>query len=157
MPIANDADGDSLTFSISNLPPWASFDTGTGSLAGTPGAGDVGTYAAIAISVSDGQASATLPVFSIAVQAAATGSTTLTWVPPTTKTDGTLLDNLAGYRIYWGNSPGTHPNSTTINNPGIATYVVSNLVPGTYYFVVTAFDAAANESVLSNEAVFVVP
>lgn len=66
-PSATDADGDALTFSISNKPSWATFSTTTGSLTGTPAAGDVGSTRNIAISVSDGKTSASLSTFSITV------------------------------------------------------------------------------------------
>ena len=58
------------------------------------------------------------------MQAVATGSATLSWTPPTTNTDGSPLTNLAGYKIYWGTSQGTYPNSVTLNNPGLTSYVV---------------------------------
>ena len=67
-PTATDADGDTLSFSISGKPAWASFSSTTGRLSGTPATG--GSYSNIVISVSDGQASASLPAFSIQVQAA---------------------------------------------------------------------------------------
>ena len=70
-PSASDPDGNPLTFSISNKPSWASFSATTGRLSGTPAASNVGTFANIVISVSDGQASASLQSFSIAVNAAA--------------------------------------------------------------------------------------
>ncbi len=41
-PSANDADGDTLTFTISNRPSWATFNGTTGRLSGTPGASHVG-------------------------------------------------------------------------------------------------------------------
>ena len=66
-PSASDADGDALTFSITNKPAWASFSSASGRLYGTPGSGRVGTYSNIVISVSDGQASASLGPFSIDV------------------------------------------------------------------------------------------
>jgi len=66
-PIAYDADGDSLSFSISNKPGWASFNTSTGTLKGIPGASDAGTTSNIVISVSDGKASAKLSPFNITV------------------------------------------------------------------------------------------
>jgi hypothetical protein len=68
-PTASDPDGDSLVFSISGRPSWATFDTGRGRLYGTPGANDAGTYSDIVISVSDGVASSSLPAFSIVVNA----------------------------------------------------------------------------------------
>jgi len=151
-PTASDADGDALTFSVTNKPAWATFSTTTGRLQGTPSSADVGTTTGVVISVSDGKASASLAAFSLSVQAVALGSATLTWLPPTTNTDGSALTNLAGYRVYWGTSLGNYPNSVAINNPGIATYVVGSLTPATYYFVVTAVNTAGVESVLSNSA-----
>ena len=68
-PEAVDPDGQVLSFSIDNLPGWASFDTLTGELSGTPGDNDVGTFAGIVISVSDGAASISLPAFDITVSA----------------------------------------------------------------------------------------
>jgi len=145
-PDAGDPDGDSLSFSITNKPSWAAFDTGSGRLSGTPQAGDVGSYADIVISVSDGQASASLGAFSITVEAIAMGSVTLSWSPPTENTDGTALTDLAGYRIYWGTTSGSYPNSVSIDNPGVTTYVVENLVPGTYEFVATSYNTSGVES-----------
>ncbi len=145
-PGANDPDGDSLSFSITNRPSWAAFDSATGRLSGTPQAADVGTYADIVISVSDGQASASLAAFTITVEAISTGSVTLSWTPPTENTDGTALTDLAGYRIYWGTTSGSYPNSVTIDNPGVTTYLVENLSPGTYEFVATSYNASGVES-----------
>jgi putative Ig domain-containing protein len=151
-PTASDPDGNMLTFSIANRPAWASFDAATGRLTGTPGAADVGTTTGVVISVSDGAASASLAAFNISVQAVANGSATLSWLPPTTNTDGTPLTNLAGFRVYWGTAPGNYTSSVTIMNPGLATYVVGNLTPSTYYFAVTALNSGGTESVFSNVA-----
>lgn len=67
-PEALDADGDTLRFSISNRPAWASFSSTTGRLSGTPSTGNVDTYSNIVISVNDGHATTLLPSFSIQVQ-----------------------------------------------------------------------------------------
>ena len=151
-PSASDPDGDALTFRVTNKPSWANFSSGTGRLSGTPGPGTAGTYSSIMIKVSDGKAEASLPAFTITVQQAALGSATLSWTPPTTRTDGTPLTDLAGYKIHYGTSQGTYPNKVTIDNPGVTTYVVENLSPATYYFVTTAFDATGGESDYSNVA-----
>jgi hypothetical protein len=151
-PTARDADGNTLTFSIVNKPSWATFNTGTGLLQGTPGAGDVGTTTGIKISVSDGTASASLGAFDLTVLAVAAGSATLTWQPPTENTNGTALTDLAGFKVYWGTTPGNYPSSVTLNNAGLTSYVVQNLTPATYYFVVTAFSRAGAESSFSNPA-----
>ena len=156
-PTAADADGNPLTFSITNRPAWATFSATTGRLQGTPGPADVGTTTGIVIGVSDGTASASLGAFNISVQAVASGSATLSWQPPTTNTDGSPLTNLAGYRVYWGTTAGNYPNSVTINNPGVATYVVESLTPNTYHFAVKAFNSTGVESVFSNGASKTIP
>ncbi len=68
-PVATDPDGNTLTFSVQNMPAWATFDTGTGVLAGSPQSGDAGTFAGIVIEVTDGMQTAALPTFSIDVNA----------------------------------------------------------------------------------------
>jgi hypothetical protein len=146
-PTASDPDGNPLTYSITNA-----FNTATGQLQGTPGAANVGTYSNIVIGVSDGSATASLAAFNIMVVAVANGSATLSWTPPTTNTNGSALTNLAGYRVRWGPAPGNYTNSVTLTNPGLASYVVTNLVSGTHYFVVTAVNSLGVESQFSNVA-----
>lgn len=151
-PSATDPDGNALTFSVTNRPAWASFDAATGRLSGTPSAANVGTYANVRISVTDGVASANLASFSIQVVATAAGSATLNWTPPTQNTDGSPLINLAGYRVYWGTNQGNLSSSVTLNNPGLASYVVEQLTPATWYFALTAINASGVESPFSNLA-----
>jgi hypothetical protein len=94
-----------VTFSIENQPSWASFDTTTGTLSGTPTTSDVGETANITITASNGTTSASIGPFTITVSAPpaapppATGSATLNWDAPTQNTDGTALADLAGYKI----------------------------------------------------------
>jgi len=145
-PSAMDPDGDTLTFRIVNRPSWATFSSATGELSGTPAGSAIGTYANIQISVSDGQATASLPAFGIAVEQSSTGTATLSWEPPTQRTDGTPLTDLAGYRIAYGNTPDRLGQEVTLNNPGVTSYVVENLSQGTWYFAMTAFDASGAES-----------
>jgi hypothetical protein len=156
-PTASDADGDALTFSIVNLPPWATFSATTGRLQGTPTAAHVGTYGNISIRVSDGKTTTSLAAFSISVVAVTNGSATLSWTPPTQNTNGTPLTDLRGYKVYWGTTPGNYPSSVTLNNAGLTSYVVQNLVPGTYYFVVTAVNSVGAESSFSNSASKTIP
>lgn len=88
-PTASDANGDPLTWSIRNKPSWATFSASTGRLSGTPAAANVGSYANVIISVSDGKASASLAAFAIAVQAAANNAPTISGTPATAATVGT--------------------------------------------------------------------
>ncbi len=154
IPTITDPSGGTLTFSIKNAPSWAVFCTATGELSGTPTAADVGTYSNITISVSDGETTAALPSFPIAVTQSANASVTLSWTAPTENTDGTPLTNLAGYWIYYGTSSDAMTQSVQIANPGVVTYVLSNLSPGTWYFSMTAYSTAdvqsANSAVASH-------
>ena len=156
-PTASDPDTDPLTFSIANPPAWATFNTTSGRLLGTPGAGDVGTTSGIVITVSDGELTTALAAFSLTVQAVAMGSATLSWTAPTQNIDGSPLTDLTGYKIYWGPSPSSYPNSVTVDNPGLTRYVVENLVPGTYFFSATALNAAGAESGFAAPATKTIP
>ncbi|MFQ5610302.1 MAG: putative Ig domain-containing protein, partial [Woeseiaceae bacterium] len=104
MPSVSGGTGGTRTFSAQNLPSWASIDSSTGAMTGTPAVGDVGTYPGIVISVSDGQASAAMNAFAVDVVGSSTGSVTVSWTAPTLNADGTPLVDLAGYRIYYGPS-----------------------------------------------------
>ena len=75
--------------------------------------------------------------------------TTLEWLAPTTATDGSPLTHLVGYRIYYGTDVTRLQETIDVRNPGVLTYVVENLTPGTYYFAVTAL-TATGESRRSN-------
>jgi len=152
-PTASDPDGDELTFSISNQPTWASFDADTGTLSGTPTLANVGSHSNIRISVSDGTDSTNLNAFTIDVTQVALGSATLSWSAPTANEDGTSLQDLAGFKIYYGRESGNYTNEIRIDNESITTYLVDNLTPDTYYFVATAFNDAGIESRYSGEAV----
>jgi hypothetical protein len=151
-PTASDPDGQTLTFSITNKPAWATFNSATGALAGTPTSSQVGTYANIVITVSDGSLSASLPAYSIAVADVQTGSATLTWTPPTLNEDGTPLTNLKGYRIYYGTNSASLGMMIDIPNPGVTSAVVENLSPATWYFALKAYNTANVESSMSNIA-----
>lgn len=151
-PVASDPDSNPLTFGIENKPAWATFNTSSGQLTGSPTAADVGTYSAIRIYVSDGTAQASLSTFSITVAALSTGSATLTWDAPTTNTDGSALTDLAGYRLAYGKSQSTLDQSAQIADPNVTTYTVSNLSSGTWYFALYAYSSSGAESTISNVA-----
>ena len=156
-PTAADPNGNPLTFSIQNPPSWASFNTQSGNLSGTPGSGDAGTYSNIIISVSDGTSTASLAAFSIIVTQVANGSATVTWTAPTQNTDGSALTNLAGFNLYYGTSASNLNQSVQIANPGLTTYALGNLAPGAWYFAVNAYTTAGAESALSSIASKTIP
>jgi len=89
-PVGTDANNDTLTYTIQNKPSWLTFTPSTGRLTGTPASADVGTTSGIVITVSDGQASASLPSFNLQVSAAAptNRAPTITGTPATTVNSG---------------------------------------------------------------------
>ncbi len=157
-PIADDPDNLPLplSFSISGQPSWANFDPSTGRLWGTPVSGDERTYSGIGISVWDGIDFASLPDFEIAVVAQTLGSANLSWDAPTKNTDGTDLSDLAGFYIHYGPAVDDYPNVVRIDNPTVTTHLVENLSPGTWIFVVTAFNTSEIESEYSNYASYTI-
>ena len=77
------------------------------------------------------------------------GNATLDWTPPTENSDGSVLTNLAGYTVYYGTSPGSLTQSVKVTNPGLATYTMTNLPAGTWYFAVTSYSSTGVESARS--------
>lgn len=151
-PSASDPNGTPLSFSISNKPAWATFNSSTGRLYGTPGTADVGTYSGIVISVSDGTTTVALVAFTITVTQVANGTATISWVPPTQNTDGSALTDLGGYRIYHGTSQNNLSQMVELTNAGLTSYTVQNLSPATWYFSMRAFRTNGTESEPSNIA-----
>jgi hypothetical protein len=148
-------------FTIVNLPQWAQFSQESGLLSGTPTQAHVGKYAGITITVEAGGKSASLPAFSIEVvkgssgvqqpgTGAGAGSITLNWVPPDENTDGSSLTNLAGYRIYSGNTEHDLQLRDRIDNPGISSYVIDAPEAGELYFAISSVSTKGIESQLSN-------
>lgn len=88
------------------------------------------------------------------VSAAASASTrapntaTLFW-------DAVTAANLSGYRVYYGNAPGTYFQAIGAGDPvpaGVTTHVLAGLATATrYYFAVTAVYASGDESDFSVE------
>jgi Putative Ig domain len=138
-----------VTFQIQNRPAWATFNTVTGELVGTPTLAQVGTYADIVISASNGKHSSSLPAFTITVTDGSAKTVTLSWIAPTENEDGTPLSKLAGFMIAYGPDEDTLSQSIRIDNPSVDRYVIADLAPGTYYFGVKALGANGAESSLS--------
>ena len=79
------------------------------------------------------------------------GTALISWTPPTENTDGSPLTDLAGYKIYYGTTPGNYGIPITINNPGLSSYLVENLASSNWYFVMAAFNSSGIESSYSAE------
>ena len=57
--------------------------------------------------------------------------------------------DLAGYKLYYGTSSRNYSNSVNLGKT--TSHTVAGLSAGTYYFALTAYDTAGNESSYSNE------
>ena len=68
----------------------------------------------------------------------------MTWVAPTTNTDGSALTNLAGFKVYYGTSSTSLSSSTTVDDMTRRSATISSLTPGTWYFAVRAVNTAQN-------------
>ena len=81
----------------------------------------------------------------LTVNAPATSSVTLTW-------NANTESDLAGYKIYRADASGGYGAPIATLQGNITTYIAAGLQVGTtYFFVITAYDSAGNESPRSNE------
>ena len=148
-PSASDPDGQALTFSITNKPAWASFNTATGQMSGTPTTANLGTASGITIGVTDGTATASLTSFAISV-AMPPGTAELNWTKPTRNDDGTALTDLAGYKIRYGTSVGTLTQLLPLPSANILSASFEGLTTGNWYFTIASYTIAGVESVQSS-------
>ena len=113
------------------------------------------TYSGIVISVTDGTETVSLPAFSITVNGTElqTGTFTVSWTAPVARADGSpiSLADISGYRIYYGQSSGSYPNSMDVADGTAVTRTVTDLLAGIYYIVMTTYDVDGRESVNSAE------
>lgn len=77
-------------------------------------------------------------------------SATLNWAAPTQYENGSPFVDLAGYRIWYGQAPGTYSRVVEIA-PGTTSHNIQNLTATTYYFSISAYNHQGVESTLSNE------
>jgi hypothetical protein len=161
-PTASDADGDSLTFSISNLPSWASFNS-TGLLSGTPKNGDAGPYKNILITVSDGAASASIGPFDITVSdtnyppvisgmpatSVAEDSPYVAFMPTASDPDGDILSFSISNRPAWASfsaSTGYLSGTPTNGDAGIYRDIVISVKAGTDTASLPAFNITVSDT-----------
>ncbi|WP_262250442.1 putative Ig domain-containing protein, partial [Parapedobacter soli] len=103
---------------------WATFNTTTGELSGTPGNGDVGTTTGIVITVSDGSLDASLPAFDLEVL-------NVNDTPTISGTPATTVNQDAAYSFT--------PTAADIDAGDVLTFSIANKPDW------AAFDAATGE------------
>jgi hypothetical protein len=86
-----------------------------------------------------------------------TGTTaTLQWSAPQSMTDGSAVNGIVGYRVYYGKDVMQLSSKIDVLNPSVSTFVVEGLTPGTYYFAVSALHSSGGESSRSNAGMKVI-
>lgn len=119
--------------------------------------GDLGTGSQITVQLSQGEHIITASITDSSNQTSDdnidysindnVGMASLSWTAPTENTDNSELADLAGFKIYYGNSENELVNSITIDSPDTYSLVIENLTTEqTYYFSITAFNSQGIES-----------
>jgi hypothetical protein len=113
--------------------------------------GEVGRYLKENASKVAGALAAILLLGSLSVGWAAYPAS-FTWGAVTTNTDGSVITDLAGYKIHCGSAPGAYTTTVDVGN------VTNHIDDGTLissggegFCAATAYDTAGNESPYSNE------
>jgi hypothetical protein len=103
--------GHRLVFTIAQMPSWASFNSNTGQLSGTPSSADVATYSGVVITVSSTWQTAQLPPFTIQVLA---GTTTTSALPAPT-ISGTPATSVVAGSAYSFTPSASGPSGMTLS------------------------------------------
>lgn len=81
------------------------------------------------------------------------GTASLNWTQPTQNTDGTILTDLAGYKLYYGTDPNNLTNTIDIPNGNTLSYTIQGLTAGTlYYFNMSSYNTSNVEGPRTNNA-----
>jgi hypothetical protein len=127
----------STSFSITNKPAWASFNTTPGALTGTPTKSDEGTYSNIVISATNSIGTVSLPAFSITVTTIALPMPAISGTPATSVTAG---------NTYSFTPTATNASSFSISNkPAWASF---NTTTGALTGTPTNSNAGTNSNIL---------
>jgi hypothetical protein len=149
--VSNSGTG-TLSWTVGDNATWLAVSPASGTNTGTVSANvslsglSAGTYSGTITVTAVGSSNSprTIPV-TLTVAAPTTGTATLSW-SANTETD------LVGYKVYRATASGAYGAPIATLGGATTSYVAPGLQTGTtYFFVVTAYDAAGNESPFSNE------
>jgi len=140
--------GGTLAWTASDNAGWLGLSPAGGTNAGTITA-SVNTAGLVAdtynttVTISATGATAKTVAVTLTVTATGTGSATLTW-------NANTEPDLTGYKIYVGTQSGVYAPPITVGK--VTNYLATNLAVGTtYFFSLTAYDSAGNESTHTTE------
>jgi hypothetical protein len=142
--------GGVVSWTVSDSASWLSVSPASGSSSSTLTATvdttglAAGTYNGT-VTVSATGSSSKMVTVTLTVSAPTISSATLTW-------DSNTDSDLAGYKIYQAIASGVYGAALATVPAGTVTYQATGLSANTtYFFVITAYDIAGNESAYSNE------
>jgi len=99
---------------------------------------------------------ATLIVMSFVSSALHGAQVSLAWDPPTHNLDGSPIENLAGYKVYYGSTSSDYGTCLDVGNARAAN--ISGLIEGAaYYFSAKTYNTEGLESPFSDEFAWTVP
>jgi len=83
----------------------------------------------------------------------ATGSFTLGWTAPVSRTDGSPLPltAISGYIVYYGKAPGDYSSFIVVSDGTAQGVTITDVPVGMYYIAMTTFDIDGRESGYSAE------
>ena len=142
--------GGTLNWTVSDDASWLGVSpaAGSGSSTLTTSVNTAGLTAGTyngTLTVSAAGASSKTVAITLTVSAPATSSATLTW-------NAVTASDLAGYKIYRATTSGGYGAPIATVQGNVTTYIAGGLQSGTtYFFVITSYDTAGNESAHSNE------
>jgi hypothetical protein len=152
--------GGTLSWTASDNVAWLSLSPAAGTNSGTVTASvnvaglAAGTYNGVITVTATGASNSprTIPV-TLTLSTAGTGTGTSSGSGSATLTWNANSDtDLAGYKVYRATASGAYGAPVATVAKTATSYVASGLTTGTtYFFVVTAYDTAGNESPFSNE------
>lgn len=149
--------GGPLSWSASDNASWLSLSPTSGTNSGSTAVAvnlsglAAGTYTTT-ITIAATGATNTPQVIPVTVTVASPASASPTTSSATLAWNANTEADLAGYKVYRGTSPGTYGAPIATLQGNVTNYVATGLQLGTtYYFAVTAYDTAGNESSYSNE------
>ena len=77
---------------------------------------------------------------------AGSGKVTLNWALPTNNEDGSALTDLAGFRVYYGQSPYALSASVDVAGAASSSVEIAELAAGTWYFAIASYNRVGIES-----------
>lgn len=79
------------------------------------------------------------------------GTALVSWTPPIENDDGSILNDLGGFRIYYGIASGQYFRVVIIDNPTAVNHLIEGLGNAKWYFVVIAYKSSGLQSEFSQE------